>query len=221
MNQFKLYTAKVCPFAQRTRIAVALKQLDCEQIEIDLTKDSESWFLELNPEGTVPTIVHEGKALYESAVVNEYLEERFPTPALYPADRWQVAASRILIDYCNRNFNPPFYKLLMNQDRSRDEALRGDVLNTLAYLDERLTKWNAGGTYVWKDFGMVDLTYAPFFKRMVLLKHYRGFEIPNDAKYRRVRRWIEALVSHPAVVATSLSDAEYISAYAAYARGEF
>jgi glutathione S-transferase len=218
-SSLKFYDAVVCPFAQRTRILLRLKNIQPERIEIDLTRDSEPWYLEMNPEGTVPTIVHGGKVIYESAIVNEYLDEVFSQTRAFPEDPFQKAVSRILIDYCNRTFIPPMYELLMNQDRARDEELKSAVLDTLKYLNDRLMKWNPNGTYVWDRFGMADIAYAPFFKRYCLNEHYRGFKIPNSPEFARVLKWKNALMTHELVEATSMSDQEYIDAYADYARG--
>jgi glutathione S-transferase len=218
-SPLKLYNAKVCPFAQRTCILLAYKGIEHEEQLIDLSRDSEPWYLELNPEGTVPTIVHNGKVVYESAIVNEYLDEAFPEKPAFPKDPFKKAISRILIDYCNRTFIPPFYELLMNQDRSQDQAMREAVLETLRYLNERLMKWNPQGTWVWESFGMADIAFAPFFRRYCLNEHYRGLRIPNTPEYQRVLRWKDALLKNVLVQSTSLTDQEYIEAYAGYASG--
>jgi glutathione S-transferase len=218
-SSLKLYNAKVCPFAQRTCILLAYKGIEHEQEIIDLTRDSEPWYLELNPEGTVPTIVHHGKVIYESAIVNEYLDEVFQEKRAFPEDPFKKAVSRILIDYCNHTFIPPFYELLMNQDRSQDTALKESVLETLRYLNARLMTWNPQGTFVWESFGMADIAFAPFFRRYCLNEHYRGFSIPNTPEYERVLRWRSGLLKNELVLATSMTDAEYIAAYADYARG--
>ncbi len=215
----KLFSAKICPFAQRTRITLKLKHVDYETAEVDFAAPRSQEHLESNPLGAVPTLVHDGRALFESNVINEYLEEVFPEPSLMPKEPWQRAVSRILMDYCNASFNKPFYEFLKNQDRKRDEELRNQVIGSFKFLNDCLMKWSPSGTYVWETFGLADIAFAPFFKRFVLLEHYRAMTFPESPEFRRVLRWRNALISHHAVLETSLSDEEYITAYEVYARG--
>ena len=75
MSDIKIYSFDKCPYAQRTRMALIEKGLDFELIEIDVYNKPE-WFHEISPYGKVPVIVHEGKTIFESAIINEYLDER-------------------------------------------------------------------------------------------------------------------------------------------------
>ena len=81
-----LYTAERCPYAARTRITLAEKGIPYDAVEIDLS-NRPAWLYEKNPLGRVPVYEEdEGLVLPESEVIMEYLEERFPEPALWPAD---------------------------------------------------------------------------------------------------------------------------------------
>ena len=85
MSDLTLYTAEVCPYAQRTRIILDMKSVDVDSIEIDLD-DKPDWFLALTPAKKVPVIRHDDFLLWESATVNEYIDATFSDEILRPAD---------------------------------------------------------------------------------------------------------------------------------------
>ena len=81
-----LYTADRCPYAARVRITLAEKRIAYDAVEIDLD-DRPAWIYDKNPLGRVPVYEEdEGLVLPESEVIMEYLEERYPEPALWPRD---------------------------------------------------------------------------------------------------------------------------------------
>ena len=99
MSEIKLYSARACPFAHRTRLVLGEKKLKFELIEIDLA-NKPAWYKDVSLYGKVPAIEHAGQRIVESAVINEYLDEVFPTPSLLPkeparrATRSSAAAAR-------------------------------------------------------------------------------------------------------------------------------
>lgn len=219
MDEVEVYSIAVCPFAQRTRMVLTLKGVPFRLTEIDITKPRPDWFLALNPLGQVPVIRHRGRVLNESSVINEYLEDVFPSPRLFPEDPFWRAQSRILIDQLNQSFVPLMYTLLMNQDPVRHAELTGKALASWRWLDAFLMRHNPDGVFFHDAFGMADLSAAPFFQRYCLNTHFRAFALPEEAGYARVRRWREALLSHPLVVATGMPDEDFIKLYADYALG--
>ena len=92
-----LYDAPRCPYCARVRIVLAEKDVPYETVVVDLS-DRPAWLLEHNPpDGRVPVLEEDGWVLPESAVVDEYLEERFPEPPLLPADPGERAAARLVV----------------------------------------------------------------------------------------------------------------------------
>ena len=219
MASVHLYSIAVCPFAQRTRILLTLKGAKFELTEIDITKPRPDWFLKLNPLGQVPVIEHQGRVLNESSVINEYLEEVFPEPRVFPADPYQRAISRILIDKVNNSFVPAMYTLLMNQDSARAGELHEKAIESWRWLNQILMRHNPDGTYMWDQFGMADLSIASFFQRYCLNVYYRGFKIPQGPEFQRVRTWYDALLAHPVVKQTGMSDEDFIKLYEDYSLG--
>ncbi|MGZ5875370.1 MAG: glutathione S-transferase family protein, partial [Bradyrhizobium sp.] len=80
-----IYSVAACPYAQRTRILLGIKNIDARLVELGLSKKRPDWFLAINPAGKVPAIVHAGRPLNESSVINEYLEEVFLIRPSFPA----------------------------------------------------------------------------------------------------------------------------------------
>ena len=102
----------MCPYAQRTRLLLLEKGVDFELIEIDLANKPD-WFEDVSPYSKVPVVVDGDTRVYESSIINEYLDEAYPEPALMPSDPGRRALARIWIDYANVKYTPSIYKFLM------------------------------------------------------------------------------------------------------------
>ena len=96
-DRITLYDTQGSPCARRVRIVLLEKGLDWETRVVDLTKMEQKRpeYLALNPNGVVPTLVHNDRVIYESNVITEYLDAMFPRPRLYPADPWQCAQAKM------------------------------------------------------------------------------------------------------------------------------
>jgi glutathione S-transferase len=217
--EVRLYSIPVCPFAQRTRILLRLKNVAFALEEIDITRPRPQWFLALNPLGQVPVIERGGRVLTESSVINEYLEEVYAQPRAMPEDAYRRAQTRIVIERINHGFVPAMYQLLMNQDRERTTALKVRALAEWAWLERLLTRHSPDGVWLWDRFGMADLSIAPFFQRWCLNAWYRGVEAPSADSYPRVRRWYDASLAHPLVRETGMPAEHYVKLYEDYALG--
>jgi len=213
----ELYSAATCPYAQRTRLVLGAKGISFTLHNIDLANKPAN-FADISPYGKVPVLCHGPHRVWESAIVNEYLEEVFPTPPLLPTDPPTRALARIWIDFANSKFTPAFYKLLLAQDQSSQQEWASELTRHLTFIEtEGLGRCSGDGPF-W--FGatpsLVDLTYYPWFERWPVLTHYRGGPLPAQP---RLTRWFEAVAALPYVQAT-VQPAEYhIQQYASYAGG--
>jgi len=214
-----IYSAKVCPFAQRTLILLKEKNIDYQLIEIDLD-NKPGWFLEISPYGKVPLIKHQNKYFYESSIINEYLEEVFVTPSFLANDPVLTAYMRIWIAYCNSEFIPVFYKLLLTQEQDKYPALRDSLINSLYFIErEGFGKFGNDGDYFFgSKISLVDITFYPFFERFISNEYYRDAKIPEDCK--RIRQWMRVMRERSSVKETSNSPEFYIDRYAKYAAGD-
>src|SRR5207245_8158860 len=118
-----LYDAARCPYCARARIVLAEKRLAYETVEIDLG-DRPAWLYEKNPSGRVPVLEEDGGlVLPESLVVMEYLEERFPEPALWPADPAERALGRLWLDRFDVRLGADYYAARRGEQSEPDARL--------------------------------------------------------------------------------------------------
>jgi glutathione S-transferase len=208
-----------CPFVERARLLLALKEQPYEYTNIRNFNPRPQWFLELNPQGKVPVLIHRGNAIYESAIINEYLEELYPNPPAFPATAAQRAFCRILIDYCGKGFVSSQFALLMNQDADKADKLMADALDSWRWLNDFLMLHNPDGSFAFAEFGMADISYIPFFSRYAAVRYYRHFELPASAGFSRVLRWFDACMTHPLTAAIAMPEEDIIKLYYSHSRG--
>ena len=180
-----LYDAARCPYCARVRIMLAEKRVEYETVEVDLD-DRPAWIYEKNPLGRVPVLEEDAFVLPESAVINEYLEERYPEPALWPADAAERALARLLVFRFDR-LSKPYYEL-----RRGREGAGEDFDRALADLDGvlRSQRFLTG-----REYGLADITYVPW-----VLRARDRLEV-ELAGFPAVAHWVEALVQRPAIAA--------------------
>ena len=180
-----LYTAERCPFAARVRIVLAEKALDYDAVEIDLG-DRPAWLYEKNPLGKVPVYEEEGGlVLPESWVIMEYLEERYPDPALWPADPAERALGRLWLDRFDDRLGSAYYAL-----RRGDGP--GELDARLADLDRALEAqpYPSG-----RDYGLADAGYVPWILRA---QDMLGVDIE---RFTNLADWLGRVLARPAIAA--------------------
>jgi len=180
-----LYDAARCPYCARVRITLAEKDVEYEAIEIDLA-DRPAWIYEKNVTGRVPVVEEDGWILPESAVIMEYLEERYPEPPLLAADPADRALARLWI-FRHGDLTTPYYALRRGKEEAREQL---EV--QLGRLDAALSlrPWLGGG-----EFGLADIAYVPWILRMQQM-----VGITFDA-HPGIGDWLDRMVDRPAVTA--------------------
>jgi glutathione S-transferase len=118
-----LYDAARCPFCARVRIVLAEKGVPYEPVEIDLA-NRPAWLYEKNPAGKVPVLEEDTLVLPESAVIMEYLEERYPEPALLPSDPAQRALERLRIDRFDDRLGDDYYAFRRGEENALVDRLQ-------------------------------------------------------------------------------------------------
>jgi glutathione S-transferase len=180
-----LYDADRCPYCARTRIALAEKGVEYETVVIDLD-DRPSWIYEKNPLGRVPVLEDDAFVLPESAVINEYLEERYPEPALWPVDDAERALGRLLVFRFDQ-LSKPYYALRREEEGARER------------LDAELAKLNAvleAQPYLsGREYGLADIAYVPWILRG---RDRMGVELGS---FGALADWLERVSARPAVAA--------------------
>ena len=181
-----LYDAPRCPYCARVRIVLAEKGVPYETVTIDLA-DRPRWLLEHNPpDGRVPVLEEDGWLLPESAVVDEYLEERYPEPPLLALDPGERAAARLLI-FRFDDFSDAYYAF-----RRGEPGAEGELGVQLAALDRLLV---ASPFLAGPAFGLADVSYLPWVLRLRDLLHV------TLEPYPEVQRWLASCAERPSVAA--------------------
>ena len=180
-----LYDADRCPYCARVRIALAEKGVEYETVEVDLA-DRPSWIYEKNPLGRVPVLEEDAFVLPESAVINEYLEERYPEPALWPADAAERAFGRLLVFRFDQ-LSSPYYALRREEEGAR-ERLDAELAKLDAVLDAQ--PYLSG-----REYGLADIAYVPWILRG---RDRMGVEL---GAFSALAAWLERLSERPAIAA--------------------
>jgi glutathione S-transferase len=180
-----LYDADRCPYCARVRIVLAEKGIEYETVEIDLD-DRPAWIYEKNPLGKVPVLEEGEFVLPESGVINEYLEERYPEPALWPDDPAERGLGRLLV-FSFDQLSKPYYALRRGDDGARERLDRA-----LAGLDALL---EAQPFLSGREYGLADIAYVPWILRA---RDRMGVDLEP---FTAVGGWVDRLAARPAIAA--------------------
>jgi stringent starvation protein A len=187
-----LYDAPRCPYCARVRIVLAEKGVEHDVVEIDLS-DRPAWIYDKNSTGRVPVLEEDGWVLPESAVIMEYLEERYPEPPLLPADAADRAEARLRI-FRGDELTAPYYALRRGEDGAR-ERLDAELGRLDALLASRTWLGGAG-------FGLADAALVPW-----LLRAQEQLDVDLDP-FPALSAWLGRLLERPSVAA----EAELVAA---------
>jgi len=192
MAEIELFSYEACPYAQRTRMMMIEKGIEYKLTEVDLYNKPD-WWKELSPYGKVPLIRHEGGIVYESRIINEYLEEVFPSPALLPSDPMQRAVARIWIDYCDSYLMPALHNLIADRrNEAKQKENRISVAEKLEFIENQcLKKLSDGPFFLGADISLVDLQFMPFMERFPCYEELWGAYIPDQCT--RLKNWMETM----------------------------
>ncbi len=180
-----LYDADRCPYCARVRIVLAEKGIEYETVAIDLD-DRPAWIYEKNPLGRVPVLEEDAFVLPESAVIDEYLEERYPEPPLWPADAAERAFGRLLVFRFDQ-LSKPYYALRRGEDGA-GERLGSELAKLNAVLDAR--PYVSG-----REFGLADVAYVPWILRA---RDRMGVDVTS---FLALSEWFERLSARPSIAA--------------------
>jgi len=196
----KLYDFKSSPNCQRVKVVLAEKNLPYEIVPIDLRKQEQKTpeYLKMNPYGKVPVLTDDGTVLYESLVITEYLEEKYPNPPLLPKDPAKKAKARILTDYGMAHFDSPYQKLrmeLMKEAKDQSQPIIDGAKSDLRKLLQRFEDEIGDQPYLIGDFSLVDADLIPRFTRL------EGFGILPDPTLPRLGKYMERMKARPSIKA--------------------
>ncbi len=198
MTKLTLISHELCPFVQRAAIALTEKGVAFERITVDLANKPD-WFLAISPLGKVPLLKVDDVAIFESAVILEYLEETQPNP-LHPADAlqraehraWMEFGSTILMDLWN------FYTAV---DEAAFQAKAKQLTEKFVRLEQRLGK---GPYFDGARFSLVDAVFGPVFRYFDVFDRIADFGMLADKP--KLAAWRHALAQRPSVARAVKAD---------------
>lgn len=182
-----LVSHKLCPYVQRAAIVLAEKNVSFDRIDIDLSNKPD-WFLKVSPLGKTPVLLVDGKPIFESAVICEFLDETI-SPKLHPENALLRAQHRAWIEFGSNVLNSiaQFYN-------ARDELTLQRNADELQSRFEQLERSLGTGPYfAGADFSVVDAVFAPIFRYFDIFDNIADFGIFRDTP--RVIAWRAALAS--------------------------
>jgi glutathione S-transferase len=196
----KLYDFLPCPFGQKVRIALAEKGLTYDLVQIDIAKGENRHpdFFRLNPFGRVPVLVDEDTTIYDSTIINEYLEDEYPEPPILPpvGSSAMRARARRLEDFADTSFTPQVGQLMAElgkpdaeRNAERLQRLNQAVERVLDYLNQEL----AGAQFLANDFSVAEIAFIP---RLLVLPNL-GIEAGTNRQ--NVDGWIKRLLERPSL----------------------
>ncbi len=200
MNQqnIELISFKLCPYVNRSVITLLEKKIDFKITHIDLF-DPPEWFYDVSPRKKVPVLKYNNEILFESAAINEFLDEITPGQ-LMPKDPLKKAQHRAWVEYGS--------DIIMAQYRMiKDEAQQGFIKNKeqletyLQYLEKNKQDSHYFDS---SEFALIDSAYAPIFIRIDVVKKLSGLDLLD--KLPKLSRWSEALLQKKSIADSIIPD---------------
>ena len=201
-----LISFKTCPFVQRAVITLKHKNIDFDITYIDLA-DPPDWFLDLSPLAKVPVLKVDDEVLFESAVINEYLDE-ITGGDLQPKDPLARAKNRAWIEFAS-NMLGHLYMMKMSTDEERYNKYRDLLVSQLHRVEKRLGE---GPWFNGEEFSLADTAFAPLFRQNSVAGG--KLSVLDPATMPKLNAWAERLLALPEVHDSVVDEFEdlYLSA---------
>lgn len=187
-TQLELISFALCSYVQRSVITLLYKKAEFKTTYIDLESPPE-WFNRISPLGKVPLLrVNEDTVLFESAIINEYIDETVGTPVTL-RDPLAKARERAWIEFGSEMLGE-LYSLTLETDLRKASESKKDLFDALMRVEDVVSE---GPTFRGQDFSLVDAAFAPLFMRIFLSK-----ELKDDPRWQQIpktRKWADHLNS--------------------------
>ncbi|MDH5546150.1 MAG: glutathione S-transferase family protein [Gammaproteobacteria bacterium] len=202
----QLISFDLCPFVQRSVITLLEKHVEFDITYIDLAKPPQ-WFLDISPFGKVPALRVGDKTVFESAVINEYLDDTTP-PSMHPVDPLQRAINKSWIEFASELLAQQYLYSVANTEDEFDTHLHQQIS-----LLSRLEKHFGDGPFFNGDaFCLIEAAYAPFFTRAKLLVDIFDNTFMDETP--KLSLWADKLVKRESVM--NSVNADFRQKYIAY-----
>lgn len=189
--KLELISFKLCPFVQRAIIVLKKKQIDFDITYIDINEPPE-WFKAISPLGQVPVLKVGEEVLFESSVIQEYVDEVTP-PSLHPENTLLKAKNRAWMAYAGELFMGPM-KMTRAKEAAGFEEIKQSLTKQLAILEDA----HSGKAFFNDDeFHLIDAAYAPLFSRLSFIKKFSGIDCLEGLP--KLQQWSDNCLALPYV----------------------
>lgn len=202
MSKLELISFKLCPFVQRAVIVLNEKGVDYDITYIDL-KNPPEWFKEISPLGQVPVLKVDDEVLFESSVIQEYLDEVTP-PSLHPKESLLKAKNRAWIAFAG-DLNMDVFRMIQSKNEEGFQKPYQAIIKKLARVE---TEHSGKDFFNGSQFALIDSSYAPIMMRLNLVTKHCGIDFLSQAP--KLQAWSDKLLSMDCIQKSVVDNFEQI-----------
>lgn len=193
-----LISNELCPYVQRARVVLIEKDIPHRLNFVDLAHKPQ-WFLDLSPLGRVPVLLVDGRPLFESAVIAEFLDEISPG-SLLPGDPFERARARAWVEFASDLLSQAT-QFFLAQDDEHLQAAQARIEDRWTQLERAL---GVGPYFLGEDFSLVDAAFGPVFRYFGVID--TALELGLFRNHAALRRWQARLAERPSVKQSAPAD---------------
>jgi glutathione S-transferase len=192
-----LYDDVFSPYARKVRIALYEKTIPFKRVRALHGDCNRTDFLHVNPRAEVPALVDDGFALYDSTVICEYLEDRYPEPPLYPREAQARACCRLVEDLADTQLDAAIYTVAMVEHGrgERHAEMHAAAGRDVQRIYDELEQLLASQPFFCGHYSIADIAIVPH----VMVATFLGFGL-DPARQRSVAAWFDRVQKRPALV---------------------
>jgi glutathione S-transferase len=192
-----LYDDVFSPYARKVRIALYEKNVPFERVRALHGDCNRTDFLHVNPRAEVPAIIDGDFALYDSTIICEYLEDRFPEPTLYPRHPQVRATCRLIEDVADTQLDAALYAIAVVEMGRLEQhpEMHAAAARDLDRLYEELESLLGDAPFFCGAYSLADIAVFPH----LMAASFLGFPV-DPSRCPKLSRWMEAVQARPAVV---------------------
>ena len=199
MAEVMIYTCRYCGWAVRNYAALIEKGVSFDTVPAKDDNGSKlGTFLSLTPYGKTPVLSHAGTAVFESHLINEYIDEQFPDPPLLPDDPGSRSESRKWTHYCENSLLPALTRIAKAPDDEVRELAIAEFVSRMNWFARRVMTSNWHGPYFFGEkFSLLDLVFSTLFQTTREIE--QALTIPLPLPNEAMRRWAENVLARPSL----------------------
>ena len=205
----EVYSAPPSIYGRKILIVLMEKNLDFRIKPMSFfTKDHrKEAYLELNPNGEIPTLIDEGRIIYESTAIMEYLNEAYPEPPLMPTQPYQRALIRMIDDFCDLHLYRAIIQVIVKKMFTHETVTEQDLEGIIAD-SKRIENYLGDQEFLAGDFSLADCAF------MSALPAFQAFGLESKLRESRtLSAYADRLKIRPSYKAAMMVTDESIKDY--------